>query len=416
MHTRTWTLLLAAGGLALVTWQWQRLQASHIDHAPIRRAAEVREADIVFYQARVARDPYGARDRALLAALYLDRARTTGSERDLRHAEALARASSASRRAHNGAAAAVLTGTLMAQHRFGEAWMVMEPIVRADSADLVARATLGEIALELGRYPEADRLLAPLARFRFQPAVGTRYARWLEMSGRSGEARELLQRLQADRRLGFRVSDEELAWYDLRLGQLAVRHGRRDAAAAAWRAGLTRLPGDPRFLAALGRLALDRGDPDSARALAERALEARYDPSTLVLLAEVARAQGDTSAGDDYSRGVEAALAGSTSGFHRDWALHLLDQGRRVHAIRELALAELTRRRDAYSLDLAAWALYRDGQVSRAAGLARAAVTRGIEDPELYRHAGEILRASGDSTTAARHLAAAARLRAGLTP
>ncbi len=57
------------------------------------RRPEVRDADIAFFTARAARDPYGAGDRARLASLLLARARATGRYEDLVSAEESARAS-----------------------------------------------------------------------------------------------------------------------------------------------------------------------------------------------------------------------------------------------------------------------------------------------------------------------------------
>ncbi len=355
----------------------------------------MRDADIRFYEARAARDPYGARDRAMLAALYLERGRATGAEADLAAAERLARASTTTRRAHNEAAASVLAGALVARHRFAEAYTIMEAVFARDSGDAVVRATLGEIALELGRYGEADQLFGPLRLVALAPAVGPRYARWLELRGGVRRARQLLEQLRAMQAEGFRVSPEQLAWYDLRLGDLAARHGRPDLAESAFQRGLAVAPGDPRLLAARGRLALERGATAEARRLGEEALALRYDPPTLMLLAEVAEQEGDSARRADYVAAVELAVFGTASGFHRAAALFLLDRGIRVAEIRERALADLETRRDAQGYDLAAWAAYKAGDLRAAELLARAATARDVGDTSLERRAAIIARAHG---------------------
>lgn len=362
---------------------------------PTATTASVRDADIRFFEVRAARDPHGARDRAMLAALYLERGRATGAESDLAAAERLARASTSTRRAHNEAAASVLAGALVALHRFAEAYTIMADVLARDSGDAVVRATLGEIALELGRYEEADRLFGSLRLVALAPAIGPRYARWLELRGESGAARQLLEQLRAGQAEGFRVSPEQLAWYDLRLGDLAARHGRPDLAETAYLRGLSVVPDDPRLLAARGRLALERGATAEARQLGEAALARRYDPAALMLLAEVAEQQGDNPRRADYVAAVELAVLGTATGFHRAAALFLLDRGIRVAEIRDRALADLETRRDAPGYDLAAWAAYRAGDLRAAAPLARAAMARRIGDPALERRAAIIAQASG---------------------
>lgn len=383
---------------------------------PAPPPASVREVDIRFFEARVARDPYGARDRAMLAALYLDRARKDGGEPDLERAEALARASLRTRSAHNDGAVAVLASSLMAQHRFIEAHALVAAEVARDSSDLVVRSTLGEIALELGRYAEADGLFGPLGLSRLSAGVGPRYARWLELSGRSGAARDLLDSLRARAAAGFRPAPEQLAWFDLRLGELSAKNGRPDLARAAYARGLRLVPDDARLLTALGRVLLDDGDADSATAVAERALGIRVDPATLILLAESREARGDRTGAEEAARAVEAAVSRAGAGFHRLWGLFLLDHDRRVAMVRDRALADLATRRDIYGLDLAAWALYHDGQPAAAAPLAAEALARGVRDASLYDHAARIALALGDSALARERLQEALAIDAGFAP
>jgi predicted Zn-dependent protease len=371
---------------------------------PSRRAAEVRDQDIAFYEARAARDPFGARDRAMLAALYLDRSRAAGSEGDLRRAESLARASLGTRHARNDGAAAVLTSALMAQHRFPEAYDLAAARLAADPTDAITRATLGEIALELGRYAEADRLFGTLALLRYTAAVGPRYARWLELSGRSGDARELLQSLRDSLATGFRTTPDQMAWFDLRLGELGAHHGRPDLARAAFGRALASVPEDPRVMVALGTLELRTGHPARARDLGTRALGQRLDPAALILLAEAAEAVDDSAAAEQYARALDVAVWHAGSGFHRAWGLFLLDHGRGIAELRARATAELGRRRDVHGLDLAAWAAFRAGDAAAAAPLVDEALQRGVEDATLLYHGGRIALATGDTATARRRL------------
>jgi hypothetical protein len=111
---------------------------------PTRTEAEIRELDIGFYQARAARDPYGASDRAQLGRLYLQRAREAGDHGDLLRAEETARGSLAIRRGRNGAAYAILASSLMAQHRFPGALEAAEHLLALDCLSR-GRAMVGEI-------------------------------------------------------------------------------------------------------------------------------------------------------------------------------------------------------------------------------------------------------------------------------
>ena len=362
--------------------------------APLSDAA-VRDADIAFFEARVQRDPYGARDRAALGALYLARARAQGSEADLERAEALARESWERRDKRNPDALPLLIGALMAQHKFGEARTAAVTLDRVDPST-VATATLGEIDLELGRYTEADSLFASLSVQRTAPAVAPRYARWLELNGRSAAARDLLNAMRTSALGGYRTPASQLAWYDLRIGDLAYRNGRADLAEAAYQRGLAAQPEDPRLLTALGQLRGAQGRWRETIALGEQALASLFDPATLGLLSHAYLALGDSVQSEEYAHATEVAVSRSPGAFHRGWALFLLDRGRQVDTILARARSDLRTRKDVYGYDLTAWALYRSGHPRDAMTMIDSALARGTRDATLHYHAARIAEALGD--------------------
>ena len=123
--------------------------------APAPSASHMRDLDIAFYRARVARDPRSARDFTQLAGLYLQRARETADNGDLVRAEETARHSLALRRGRNEQAFGVLASSLLAQHRFAEALEVGRTLLAADTTSVAARGLVAETELELGDYREA---------------------------------------------------------------------------------------------------------------------------------------------------------------------------------------------------------------------------------------------------------------------
>ncbi len=379
-----------------------RSAADGVETSALRatESRRIRDEDVSFYEARVTRDPYGARDRAVLGALYLQRARFSGSEGDLLRAESLARASVTARHQRNAAALSVLISSLMAQHRFVEAHEAAGELLAQDSGDLGARATLGEVALELGRYDEAAQIFSSVALTRSATVIAPRYARWLELTGKSGEARQILEALRDSLATGFRVPAEQLAWLELRIGELAAKNGRADLARTNYARGLALLPEDPQLLAASARLSAAGGEWRDAITLAERALAGRFDPMTLALLAEAHGVLGDTLQAAEYARGMEVAVSKQPSGFHRGWALFLLDHGRRVDEMLDHARRDYESRTDVYGADLVSWALHRSGQDRAAAPYAAAALAQHTRDGLLYYHAGMIAYTLGDTSLA----------------
>lgn len=353
-------------------------------------AAARRDADIAFFERRVAADPIGAADRARLAALYLQRGRETGDFADYRRAEQLARRSLALRVAHNGNTYGTLTAALLAQHRFVEARAAARGLAVLEPGVPRHQAVLAEIDLELGRYGEARALFDSVWPARHDLAVATRLARWAELTGRTELARRLLEQALADARGRADLPAEQLAWFHLRVGDLALRHGRLEDAGWALHAGLAVRPGDYRLLAALARLEAVRGRWRRAIAYGEDAIAAVPDPATFGLISDAYQAVGDSGAAAQYAHAMEVAVAGQPGQWHRAWSLFLLDHERRVPEVLDRVRAELRTRRDVYGYDLLAWALHRAHRDGEARAAMACALALGTDDPQLREHAAVI--------------------------
>jgi tetratricopeptide (TPR) repeat protein len=257
MSQRRWYALVAAMALTGMVGviRASGSEAGMSGHAPPPSASHVRDLDIAFYQARVARDPRSARDFTQLAGLYLQRARETAQNADLVRAEQTARHALALRASRNEQAFGVLASSLLAQHRFAEALRVGQDLLAADSTSVTARGLVAETQLELGHYDDAARLFGMLASYRSDLGVAPRLARWEEVRGRPDEARRLMREARDAAMHRHGVPREQVAWFQLRLGDLALRAGHLDEAERELAAGLRLLPADARLLAALARVA-----------------------------------------------------------------------------------------------------------------------------------------------------------------
>ena len=354
----------------------------------------VRRRDIAFYAGRAARDPQGAADLAQLAGLVLQRGRETGDPRDFRLAERTARRSLARRAGRNGKAYLTLASSLLAQHRFVEAQAAAETLVARWPEPEGYRALLGEIQLELGDYAAAGATFAGLAGARKQLAVAPRLARWAELSGRIEEARRLLEDARAE---AFRRRDlprEQVAWFQLRMGDFELRHGRLSEAKHALQTGLAVVPGDPRLLAALARLEAARGRWRAVIRYGVRA-GAGADIATLALVGDAHAALGDTAAAEAWYGRAERLAAEHPEPFNRQWSQFRLDHRRHVAETRTLLEREVRIRPDVYGWDLVAWARYLDGDVSGAAEAITRAQRLGTRDAILQHHAALIARSLG---------------------
>lgn len=372
--------------------------------------AEVTNGAIQFYERRIEGDPRAAADRANLAGLYLQRSRETGDYEDVLRAEDLARQSLAIRSKANSKAFRTLSASLLAQHRFTESLEVARELFRIWPEDPAHRALLGELQMELGDYDAARVTFGSLEGARDNLAVAPRLARWAEISGRPEEARQLFE--AARDRAAYRTdfTAEQRAWYDFRLGDLALRHGALDRAEEAFRTGLRTHPGDYRIVAGLARLEAARGNWERAILYGEQSVATLLDPATLGLLSQAHAALGDGTRAAEYARAMEVSIRNQKGAFHREWSLFLLDRGQDVPAVAAQAADEIRTRRDVYGYDLLAWARYKQGRLAEARAAMSQALRLGTQDASLFFHAGMIEQAAGNEQEAKRLLQRALKL------
>ncbi|HEY6829337.1 MAG TPA: hypothetical protein VI259_20890, partial [Gemmatimonadaceae bacterium] len=340
MRRASW--LIAAGGAVVLATALIRLH-THQHHAAAAAVpapmteAEIRDRDIEFYERRAVEDTASASDRAQLAGLYLQRARTSGSFADYERAEQVARRSLALRTAHNGQTFALLASALLARHDFAGALRVAEHADSLEPDNTNHIALIGEIELELGDYDAASRHFESLHFDGDQFTVAARVARWRELTGHSDAARRLLR--SAIRRVDRRddLPKEQVAWFHYRLGELELRTGNLDSAEVSFHRGLSIFPDDYRILGGLARLESARRQWQRAIDYGNQAVAVQLDPATLGTISDAYRALGDTVAAAQYERAMTASALEQPGPIHRAWGLFILDHGTLRDAQRVLA-------------------------------------------------------------------------------
>ncbi len=382
--------ILASGAALVMAATLAGCRPGHGDPEPGLAGDRVRDLDIEFFEARVARDPEGALDRARLGGLYLQRSRETGSFDDLVRAEAIARQSFGLRTRKNGVALHVLASSLLGQHRYQEALAEATVLTADDPGNLSYRALRGEIEMEMGRYAAAESTFAALGGWRRNLTVAPRLARWEEIHGNVNGARVLIDQARADALTQVNMPKEQKAWFHLRVGDLAFRYGRAKDAERAWRAGLELAPTDHRLLSALARLALSRHQWRRAAEYGETAIAQSLDPATLGLLADAYEGMGDRARADEYFRTMELVALSQPGAYHRAWSLFLLDHDREVARVLENVQAEMVERSDIYGYDLLAWAYHKNGRSCEARDAMARALVLGTREPAILAHADAI--------------------------
>lgn len=411
MRTRSAIPLGAAALVAAVAW-WAVARPARLAAAEAARNGltarlelDIRSKDIEFYAKRAEQDPQSAEDRAMTAGLYLQRARETGDVNDYRAAERYATASLATRNTRNGKALLTYASALLAQHKFPAALDAARALVDGDPTESRYRALYAELLVEMGRYDSARVQFDSLRSDLRTLAVAPRYARYLEVVGRTDLARWTLRRAVSDTR-DSDLPREQVAWFHLRMADLELRNGRLRVAQRQLKEGLLDAPHDGRLWAAQARLHALNGEWRKVLRAVERVGD-RADIATTALAGDAYAALGDTTqAQGAWRRAQEMALA-NPEPFNRQWTLFQLEHGMAIAETRALLEREIALRQDVYGWDQLAFARHLAGDLPGAAVALKEAMALGTRDANLYYRAAIIARAQGD-TIRSRLLAAQA--------
>jgi tetratricopeptide (TPR) repeat protein len=386
------TVALLVAGVALTRRAWvQPLHArASTSREPGFSERSNRDVQIKVWNQALDADPTSALVMGQLAALHLQRAREGGSWDDYLKAEDFARRSLSKRTNRNASTASTLVSILLAQHRFTEARVVAEELVSRDPETPEYRATLGEVAMELGDYAAADTLFQSVWKDRGTLTIAARLARWLELNNHVPEARRLLNSARETALARRDVAMETKAWFALRLGDLELRNGHFRKAEESFNAGLTIEPDDPRLLSAMARLAAAQGNDADVVMWGERAIGLQLDPATLGLVGDAYAAMGNAAKANEYLSTLEVAVSLQPGAYHRAWSLYLLDHRLQIEQVLARAQEELRERKDIYGYDIVAWALEKAGRRDDARVAMQQALRLGTRDPLLTRHAAAL--------------------------
>ena len=293
---------------------------------------------------------------------------------------------------------------LLGQHEFARALEGARRLEELAPDDLLVAAFLTDALVELGRYEEAAESAQWLLDLRPGAIPGlTRAAYLRELHGYVEGAAELLQ--QALDRTPPRET-EDRAWLLVQLARLERGRGLLEAAERTLEQAFELFPGYHHALAELGRLRLDQGRPSDAVEAFERRYDAAPHPENLADLADALEAAGRTSQAREAYRRFEALAASeraSADNSNHELVFYYADVAERPAEALAVAREELERRRDVFTRQAYAWALYRSGELSEALAALEPPLALGLRDVDLYYRAGVIAAATGDERAAAAH-------------
>jgi tetratricopeptide (TPR) repeat protein len=259
--------------------------------------------------------------------------------------------------------------------------------------------TLGDALLEMGDYDGAAEAYQKMVVLRPDLASYNRAAWFRFITGDMPGAIEIMQRAINS----GSPSSENTAWCLVELGHLYLKNGHADEAEKAYKAAVQAFPGYHPGYAGMGRAQAAKGEYEAAIASYLKAQASTPIPDYAAALYDLYTIQNDSKNAQnqrDMIDVIDKINKNNGEITNRNVALILADHDWHVDRALELATAELDVRKDIYSFDALAWALYKNQKFAEADAAMAKALKMGTPEPAFYYHAGLIAQANGKTKEA----------------
>ena len=371
-------------------------------------------------QTAAAHSPNDAAAFAALGAAYFQRARETGDVSDYQSAEESLKKSLdlSTDDFSSESALETLAEVCMGEHRFTDALAYAQKALSLGTGELSPFAIAGDAYADMGDYDKAASAYSRLTPRDMTPSPRAAYARdsrlaFLKFVSGDTPAAIALMKTAVAEGVAAQLPSENLAWLNYELGEFETQAGDQAAADQAYLAALSIHPGDYRALAALGKLRANSGATAEAIQLYQKAIAVVPMPIFIAELGDLYAKSGNAAEAEKQFSLVEyIGLLGHINQVlhNRDLALFYADHDRKLPEALDLAQKELEVRRDVYTWDALAWALYKNGKLPEAAEASLKARKFNTQDALLFYHAGIIAAAQGLAEQARSDLQQALRI------
>jgi tetratricopeptide (TPR) repeat protein len=300
-------------------------------------------------------------------------------------------------------------------HRFAEALETAQRAQRFRTDDHDVWGQITDALVEMGDYPGAVKAAQKMVDLRPDSSA---YARISYLRSLHGDTSGAIQAMNAAVKAANPNDPEGIAWSRVQLGNELMNAGKLDAAEQQFDEALRTFADHHLALQGKARARMAAGDLQGAVQIYER--ERAKSPS-----ADVAQALGDLyrlldradAAKNEYA--TFESLERQNAAIERSWRHMLnywLDHDLNVEEALQLAIREHESRKDIFTCDSLAWALFKNGRVSEARKLIDEALRIGTKDARINYHAGMIFKALNLRDKAARHLQLGAAVNSSFDP
>jgi tetratricopeptide (TPR) repeat protein len=275
--------------------------------------------------------------------------------------------------------------------------------------------TLGDSLMELGQYDKAAEAYQRMVNMRPDLSSYNRASYYRFVSGDAAGAIQVMQRAIG----AGSPSSENVAWCYVDLGNMYFKIGQVSDAERAYLSALRAFPGYYPAYAGQGRAYAAQGKIAEAIESYKRAQSAvplvEYAASLQDLYARVGQPEEARKQAEMVDM-IDKMEQASGLNVNRNLAMAYADRDRKLDRALALVEREMSGRRDIYTYDALAWALFKNKKYEDAGKAKEKALELGTPEPAFYYHAGMIERALGQTDQARKHLEKALALNARFDP
>ncbi|MGI8919361.1 MAG: tetratricopeptide repeat protein [Pyrinomonadaceae bacterium] len=298
---------------------------------------------------------------------------------------------------------------LLTYHRFREGLDLARRAQSIRPTDHDVYGALTDAYVELGEYPAAIDAAQKMVDLR---PDSSSYARVAYLRSLHGDTEGAIAAMQVAVKSSNPKDPEAAAWTRVHLGLELAQAGKLAEAEREFDKALLTFPNHKLALDAKARSRIAAGDLNAAIQIYEA--EQKATPS-----ADVALALGDlyaqtgrqAEAGKQYEsfESLERENVIVENSWHH-MINYWLDNDKSLVLALEHAQREYESRKDIFTCDTLAWALFKNGRLPQAQQLMKEALRTGSRNARLLYHSGMIANALGDRRSAARDLQLALKL------
>jgi len=300
---------------------------------------------------------------------------------------------------------------LLGKHEFAAALEAAKELNRKLPDDVMLYGFLTDANVELGNYKEAETAAQWMLDLKPGNMPGlTRAAYLRELFGDIDGSMDLMN-------MAYQSTPpsevEDAAWIVTQMAHLDLSIGKLDEAEKLTQQALRMFPGYHYALGNLAKVRIQQNRYDEAVELLRQRYQAAPHAENLFDLARALqwaghRKEAQTAFAEFEQKSLLETDRADNS--NHELIFYYADYAKQPAKALEVAQREYARRHDVFTMDCYAWALHLNNRNQEAMSQITAALAVGIRDAQLFRHAGEIVLATGDHASAQRYLRQSAEL------